>query len=164
MSRSRPSTASPPFARRAAAGVVAGIGRILAAFFFPAFLLKLGVFLAGLGLLGSTLLRRLLGPERARKLILNLALAGAVFALVLVLGEFAVRVVLTDVTTTPDNGSYFALRWQRGLKENSLGFREREIPAEPRTASTGSPLSAIPSHGVRASPGRSGFRNSCKRY
>jgi lysophospholipase L1-like esterase len=44
-------------------------------------------------------------------------------------GEFTVRLVLADITTTSDAGSYFARRWrEKAVRTNTLSFREREFP------------------------------------
>lgn len=58
----------------------------------------------------------------------NIALLIMSFLVALTIGEVAARVVFSDITTTADNRSYFALKWKRShVRLNSLGFREKEI-------------------------------------
>ena len=58
-------------------------------------------------------------------------LGGSVLVSV-ILGEAAARLALDDITTTSDNGSYFALRWKRAnVRLNRLGYREREYGKKP---------------------------------
>lgn len=48
--------------------------------------------------------------------------------LYLVLGELALRAWFSDITTTYDNRSYFALKWKAAnIRTNSAGYREREF-------------------------------------
>lgn len=48
--------------------------------------------------------------------------------LYLVLGELALRAWFSDITTTYDNRSYFALKWKTAnIRTNSAGYREREF-------------------------------------
>jgi hypothetical protein len=110
-----------------------GLGGValLLAFVLPPFLLKLAILLAAGAFVGLVLLPRILGPERARTALALFSLAVASMAVALVAGEFVVRLVFADVTTTNDNTSFFARRWRSGLSSNSLGFREREIDPEP---------------------------------
>ena len=45
--------------------------------------------------------------------------------------EIAARLWFRDITTTPDNTSYFALKWRAGnVRTNRLGFRERDFSEE----------------------------------
>jgi hypothetical protein len=65
------------------------------------------------------------GPSRA---IVNLGILSLTLVVVVIISEFAVRYVFSDVTTTSDNWSYFATRWRRSkVRLNRLGFREREF-------------------------------------
>jgi hypothetical protein len=81
-------------------------------------------------LVGGT---RLFGARRARRLYLGLVIAGIATLATLVAGEFLVRFLFRDVTTTDENASYFADRWwkEHPPTKNSLGFREREFSAFP---------------------------------
>src|SRR6476646_7270939 len=63
-----------------------------------------------------------------RNLLKNLAVLGVTLGLTLVVGELIARAVFSDITTTADNGSYFALRWkQANVRLNRYGYREREF-------------------------------------
>jgi len=104
-----------------------GIGSILAVFVLPGFVLKLGILTGGAWCVGSAIMPRVLGRERARNLGLALLLLGSTVLVSLVVGEYLARVTFADVTTTPDNRSYFARKWSKTLSFNSLGYREREI-------------------------------------
>lgn len=58
----------------------------------------------------------------------NCALFVVTFILYLVLGELALRAWFSDITTTYDNRSYFALKWKAAnIRTNSAGYREREF-------------------------------------
>lgn len=59
---------------------------------------------------------------------MNLGVVVAATLLALCGAELAVRWVYRDVTTTADNASVFARRWNARQAVNSLGFREREFP------------------------------------
>ena len=66
-----------------------------------------------------------------RNLLKNLAVLGVTLGLALLAGELVARAAFSDITTTADNGSYFALRWkQANVRLNRYGFREREFTAE----------------------------------
>lgn len=66
-----------------------------------------------------------------RNLLKNLAVLGVTLGLALPAGELVARAVFHDITTTADNGSYFALRWkQANVRLNRYGFREREFPTQ----------------------------------
>jgi hypothetical protein len=61
-------------------------------------------------------------------LLQRLGLLLATLVVLSVIGEFAIRVVFRDITTTADNGSYFARRWKKShVRRNTLGLREREF-------------------------------------
>jgi len=63
-----------------------------------------------------------------RNLLKNLAVLGVTLGLTLVVGELIARAVFSDITTTADNGSYFALRWKEAnVRLNRYGYREREF-------------------------------------
>jgi hypothetical protein len=64
-------------------------------------------------------------------LLKNLTLLVVTMTLALLAGEFVARMAFSGITTTADNGSYFALRWKQGnVRLNHYGFREREFPAD----------------------------------
>jgi hypothetical protein len=96
----------------------------LAKLFLIAFLASLLVLVGG---------QRFFGGRRARRLYLGLVVAGIATLVTLVAGEFLVRFLFRDVTTTDENASYFADRWWTDHPpiKNSLGFREREFSAFP---------------------------------
>jgi hypothetical protein len=61
-------------------------------------------------------------------LLQRLCLLLATLVTASVVGEFTVRFVFRDITTTGDNGSYFARRWKKNnVRLNQLGLREREF-------------------------------------
>lgn len=109
------------------ANLAFGIGSILAVFVLPSFVLKLGVLTGGAWCVGSAIVPRILGPERARNLGFALLLLGSAVLVSLLIGEFLARVAFADVTTTPDNRSYFARKWSKNLSLNSMGYREHEV-------------------------------------
>jgi hypothetical protein len=69
--------------------------------------------------------------KRRRGVVLGLATAALALALALGLGELAVRIALSDITTTGNSDDYFGRRWRSGIAVNSLGFREREVTGAP---------------------------------
>jgi lysophospholipase L1-like esterase len=86
--------------------------------------LLLGVGQAGIAWLAS----RLLGRRRTDTLLVNLSLAGAAILVGLVGCELAVRAIYRDVTTTSDNASFFARRFNaEHVRLNANGFRERDV-------------------------------------
>jgi hypothetical protein len=123
----------PEASRNADAGrVVTGIGAIMASFLLPDFILRLGILVFAAMALGSVLLRRSLGPERARAMTAGAMLVTFSSVVGLGLSEVVVRIALADVTTTDDNGSYFSRKWRRSLPPpNTLGYRERDVAPEP---------------------------------
>lgn len=46
----------------------------------------------------------------------------------LMVGEFIIRNIFVDITTTGDNTSFFSQKWKGLQRLNHLGFRERELP------------------------------------
>ena len=72
---------------------------------------------------------------RVRELAKGVALAAVVQLVLLLAAEAGIRLWYHDVTTTSDNTSWFARRWQRDVRSNGLGFREREVG--PREAGVG---------------------------
>ena len=109
------------------ANLAFGIGSILAVFLLPGFMLKLGVLTGGAWCVGTAIMPRILGRERARSLGLALLVLGSAVLVSLLVGEFIMRVAFADVTTTPDNRSYFARKWSKTLSLNSMGYREHEV-------------------------------------
>ena len=92
----------------------------------------------GLGLaLAATIaiLRRTVGPERTSSVIAATSMATISVVVALVASEFAVRWIYRDITTTSDNTSYFARRWESTAapRKNNLGFRDRNVSTTPRT-------------------------------
>lgn len=83
------------------------------------------VLLASLtALIVELVLRNMLGISVA-----NLLLFVVSVILILVMSEVFVRILYSDITTTGDNSSYFALKWRESVESstNELGYREREI-------------------------------------
>jgi len=91
-----------------------------------AILVTVGVFLTVL------FLKKIYGPDKAKRIIASLVLLVITVGVCLVAAEFTVRYMYDDITTTADNTSYFALRWQQSHPTvlNRLGFREREFSTE----------------------------------
>jgi hypothetical protein len=94
------------------------------------------IFFAKLAFLASLVvpvfelvLRKTIGSEKSKALLVNLLLLGITLMAGLISTEYMVRYLFNDITTTGDNTSYFALRWKRmhAPVVNRLGFREREI-------------------------------------
>ncbi len=97
---------------------------------------KGAVFIAKLMFLVSLILpvavvvlQKTMGASKSKALLANLFLLGVTVTVVLIVAEVFVRYLFADITTTGDNTSYFALRWQKThtISVNSFGFREREI-------------------------------------
>jgi hypothetical protein len=67
---------------------------------------------------------RVLGEWRNRVLLSLFAFAASIAA-----AEPVTRLLLRDVTTSPDNSGYFSKRWLRSgaVRRNHAGFREREF-------------------------------------
>lgn len=61
----------------------------------------------------------------------NLTLLGLTIALTLSALELATRSYFHDITTTGDNGSYFAAQWRADVRLNRFGFRDDEFAPEP---------------------------------
>lgn len=95
------------------------------------FAVKAAVPLGALGVLACAGLRRWRGRAGADAAIANALLLLATLAFAIGVGEVAARIAFRDVTTTGDFTSYFSREWKAGVRENSLGFREREIGPKP---------------------------------
>ena len=62
----------------------------------------------------------------APRIALGLAVSVVTFAVMLVAGEYLVRWIYRDVTTTGDDRGYFSAKWHvAAVQFNSAGFRER---------------------------------------
>ena len=119
-----------------ASAVLIGCGAVLLAVagregLSPAvgFVGKLMLVIGGGGILIGLGAGRCLGETRADRLLFPLFTLVISSGLVLVLAELAVRGMFSDVTTTADNNSYFARRWQRAVRVNRWNFRDREVEA-----------------------------------
>lgn len=94
----------------------------------PLLACKLGFALGSVGALSLTVCAVALRRETADAWTAKALLLAASTALALAAGEAAVRFALRDVTTTADNRSVFARRWNAAhVQLNALGFREREV-------------------------------------
>lgn len=85
----------------------------------------------GLSAVGLAVVERLDADElaawRNRTVATLFALTAAVIA-----AEFGTRYVFRNITTTADSGGYFTLRWERTLRENAFGMRDRGFsPVKP---------------------------------
>lgn len=92
------------------------------------FFAKLGAILGVLGAATSWLSAKLLGEARAGRLVVSLVLLGTTVLLMAGIGEVAVRLAFSHITTTGDNSSAFARTWHaEHVRVNSWDFREREF-------------------------------------
>src|SRR5262249_51961090 len=90
------------------------------------------VFLLSAGTAALLLACSLLLPRPvANALGARLVLLAVTSFLLLIGSGLVVRALFRDVSTTADNRSYFARRWNEAhVRLNSLGIREREFPPE----------------------------------
>lgn len=67
---------------------------------------------------------------RLYRLLMSVIVALISLAVALTAAELAMRYIFRDITTSSDDSSYFGQRWKKTTahQNNSLGFREREIP------------------------------------
>jgi lysophospholipase L1-like esterase len=70
------------------------------------------------------------GAPRVTAVAVRVAVAAFATAVMLLVAEFGVRYVFRDVRSSADGRTYFARRGGPSIAVNSLGFREREIPAK----------------------------------
>jgi hypothetical protein len=112
----------------AGAAVVYLLGRMFHLPGLIVFVSKAALLFAAGGAIFILVLRKIWGEERAGNLIKNILVLGVTLLIMIVAGEYTARYMLSDITTTGDNNSYFALKWKRAnVRLNSRGFREREI-------------------------------------
>lgn len=91
-------------------------------------LAKLGLLTGGAWAVALLASVRAFGAERAARFWATSLVLVAAVVCAAILGEFLVRLALKDITTTGDNGSYFARTWHREhVRLNSWAFREREF-------------------------------------
>jgi len=67
------------------------------------------------------------GVQRAQVAIVNVSLLIVTLAVVSVGAEVFLRFMYRDVTTTGDDLSYFTKHWQKTVRYNRWGFRERDF-------------------------------------
>jgi len=91
----------------------------LFAFKVTAVLVLIGAVLGWIGL-------QTRGREKSIRIIQNYSIVLVTCLLLSVITEVGLRLVLQDVTTTADNNSYFAHRWNKQVKYNRTGFRGQE--------------------------------------
>ncbi|MBU2677986.1 MAG: SGNH/GDSL hydrolase family protein [Gammaproteobacteria bacterium] len=93
------------------------------------FFAKFAILLVVLAVTTSLTLSYFFGPNATRKFFSNLVLIGISVSFALLAAELGVRAVFQDVTTTSDNSSYFARRWNElnPPELNELGFRDRTV-------------------------------------
>lgn len=110
------------------AGILLLLARIVDQPLILLFLSKVGLLIGGGGTVAIWGLRIFFGEDHADALLINLIILGITFIILLIVGEVTVRLVFRNITTTGDNTSYFAMRWnKRNVNLNSWGFREREF-------------------------------------
>ena len=112
-------------------GVVLGIALVVNLPVWARTLAKIGV---GIGLVGAvilTIVRTLYNEKLADALALNLVLLSGTLMVLLPISEIITRFYFQDITSTPNIKTYFGKRWwQNNVRQNSLGFREREFQLE----------------------------------
>jgi len=96
------------------------------------FLAKAAVLLSLVEMIGTWSLRKTMGPAKTRQLFATALLLTVSLGISLVIAEYAARFAFSDITTTVDNGSYFARKWHREHPAvlNQYGFRDREFSRE----------------------------------
>jgi len=72
-------------------------------------------------------LNRLLSAARAGTVFVNLSVALIATIVLLVGAECTLRYAFRDVATTGDNLSYFSTQWNKSVRHNRWGFRERDF-------------------------------------
>jgi len=71
------------------------------------------------------------GGKRADVLALNLLVLTLIVVVMVPASELVVRLALKNISTTADNGSYFARRWNKThVRQNSYGYREEEFDSQ----------------------------------
>jgi lysophospholipase L1-like esterase len=70
---------------------------------------------------------KLLGVRRTDALLVNMSLAAAASTFAVIGCEFILRYAFRDVTTTAEARTYYIVRWEKTVRTNSLGYREREV-------------------------------------
>ena len=119
-----------------ASGTLLVISRLADSMAFASFLGKAGFLLGIVG--GATVWgsRRLLGEARTNVLLKNISILGVTLLIMFLVGEYVIRFVFKEITTTSDNTSYFAGRWKKNHERlNNLKFREREFNFMPSSGS-----------------------------
>lgn len=94
------------------------------------FLIKVGLVVGVGGTLSIWISQRFFGKNRTDAILTNLTVLGTTIVILLIIGEFAVRLAFIDITTTGDNTSYFSRRWNKNrssVRLNTWGFREQEF-------------------------------------
>ena len=92
------------------------------------FLSKAGLVLGGTTIPLISLLRRFVGESRTDALLKNLIILGTAVLASSIIAEGSVRFIFRHITTTSNNNSYFAYRWNKSnVRLNRWGFREREF-------------------------------------
>jgi len=94
------------------------------------FLIKVGLVVGVGGTLSIWISQRFFGKNRTDAILTNLTVLGTTIVILLIIGEFAVRLAFIDITTTGDNTSYFSRRWNKNrssVRLNTWRFREQEF-------------------------------------
>ncbi|OHB82708.1 MAG: hypothetical protein A3J73_03130 [Planctomycetes bacterium RIFCSPHIGHO2_02_FULL_38_41] len=73
------------------------------------------------------LVKRYFSARHADNLLINLSIFLTASIFLLVAAEFALRFVFRDITTTGDNASYFMKKWNKTVRYNTFGFREKDF-------------------------------------
>lgn len=94
---------------------------------FIKYAVVIALLIGGAGLLAALLVSLVASRESANSVLINLTLLVVTSTLLLVVSEFGFRYIYKDVTTTGDSQSYFEKKWQKKVRLNRFGFRERDF-------------------------------------
>jgi len=90
----------------------------------------IALIIGGASLLVTFLASVVLSRRSAKSLLTNLTLLLVTITLLLVAGEYGLRYLYMDVTTTGQNLGYFEKTWHNIDRVNRFGFRERDYELE----------------------------------
>ncbi len=90
----------------------------------------IALLIGGVSLLAAFLVSIISSRESANSLLINLTVLIVTSTLLLVIGEYSLRYLYEDVTTTGDSQHYFEKKWQENIRVNRFGFRERNFEQE----------------------------------
>lgn len=94
------------------------------------FCIKATLFIGVFGLLAAFVALKFSDDKYANGLLVNLTVILTTCTMLLIVGEYGFRYYYKDVTTTGDNRSYFANKWNKTVRYNRFNFRERDFHVE----------------------------------